>query len=101
MEAACSGRLSSQRPHTLAIPGDQRYIGKTVRMVAISSDILGCSTEFSRTGLITDQTGNPLLICSHHGSVTNLKAAGVSALLIGTTYGTFKLWSSMTAARPA
>lgn len=42
--------LLDQTSDTLAIPGDQSYVGKSVRVVATSTDILGGSTEFSSAG---------------------------------------------------
>ena len=42
--------LSGQTSATLAIPDDQSYVGKTVRVLATSTDILGGSTEFSSAG---------------------------------------------------
>lgn len=52
--------LSGQTSATLAIPDDQSYVGKTVRVLATSTDILGGSTEFSSAGqLIANVNDQP------------------------------------------
>ncbi len=52
--------LVGQTSANLAIPGDQSYVGKTVRVVATSTDSLGGSTDFSSTGqLIVNVNDQP------------------------------------------
>ena len=52
--------LLGQTSHSLAIPGDQSYVGKTVRVVATSTDSSGGSTDFSSAGqLIVNVNDQP------------------------------------------
>ena len=94
--------LVGQTSANLAIPGDQSYVGKTVRVVATSTDSLGGSTDFSSTGQLivnVDDIASGSLGVSGTAAEAGLLSASLTNVVDadGTTTSSYR-WQEQTGA---